>query len=203
MEAYRLSVKLYTDDGADVDLEKLIPIFHRWIQEKVVGDELLIDVADYKHMPNGPGVMLIAHEGHYGLDLVDGRSGVRYARKRPAPGDFGERLRDAFGRALRCARRLEAEPALEGLAISGHRLAVRIEDRLLAPNDEATFAAVEPELRALLNELYGGAPFELGREADPKAVFGVEIEAAERPGLARLCERLEKAAPVAVAVPVA
>ena len=45
-----------------------IPLFHGWIQEKIIPDHLLIDVADYSHIPDGPGIMLIAHEGHFSLD---------------------------------------------------------------------------------------------------------------------------------------
>ena len=46
----------------EADLEPLIPIFHGWIQDQV-SEELLLDVADYRHVPAGPGVMLIGLEG--------------------------------------------------------------------------------------------------------------------------------------------
>jgi len=88
---------------------------------------------------------------------MDGRPGLTYARKRPASGSFSERMRAAFGSALRAARKLEGEPSLAGLKIPGDRLAVRIEDRLLAPDSDETFAAIEPELSKLLAELYGKA----------------------------------------------
>ena len=46
---------------------EVIPVFHRWIQTQAV-DGLLIDVADYTHLPTGPAVILIAHEGQYSID---------------------------------------------------------------------------------------------------------------------------------------
>ncbi len=186
MDAYRLNVKLYLETGDGFEQESLIPIFHRWIRDRELGDELLIDVADYKHVPDGPGVMLIGHEAHYAVDEQDGRPGLVYARKRPASGSFGERLRAAFRQALAAARKLESEPSLDGLKVAGDRLAFRIDDRLLAPDGDETFAAVEPGLRAVLAELYGGVDFRLRREEGHGGRFGVQVEADSGLGAALL-----------------
>ena len=159
MDAYRIHLRLDFAPGIELDLERLIPIFHCWIRDHEL-DELLIDVADYRHVPDGPGVMLIAHEAHYGVDSAGGRLGLVYARKRPATGTFAERLRHALGRALAAGRALEREAALEGLAIPGDRWTLALHDRLLAPNDEGTRRAVEPDLQRLLGRLYAGG-FEL------------------------------------------
>lgn len=188
MDAYRLNVKLYVENET-VDLDRLIPIFHRFIQQRTL-DELLIDVADYKHVPDGPGVMLIAHDANYAIDRADGELGLLYAHKRPSEGDFESRLRGALRKTLQAARALENESEL-GLEIKASRLAIRINDRLRAPNDAETYAAVEPVLRRLLGELYGGAEIELSREAGPRQPFGVRVEAAVEPGVATLLERLQ------------
>ena len=191
MDAYRWNVKLEFAPGTRIDLERLIPIFHRWIQDRTL-DELLIDVADYRHVPQGPGVLLIAHDAHYAVDEVDGRLGLLYARKRPASGTLAGRLRDAAQKVLDAGLALEREAAL-GLVIPGERWSVRANDRLLAPNDEYTWRTVEPELRALFDDLYAGARFELRKEDDPRGLFGVAVTAAEKPGLAVLRERLAAA----------
>lgn len=193
MDAYRWNVKLDFELATEIDLERLIPIFHRWIQERAL-DELLIDVADYRHVAQGPGVLLIAHDANYAVDEVDGRLGLLYARKRPAAGSFADRLRDAVGKLLDAGLALEREAALGGLAIPGDRWSVQANDRLLAPNNERTWQAVEPELRALFDGLYAGGGVDLRREDDPRALFGVTVRAAEKPGLARLRERLATAA---------
>jgi len=52
-----VNVKLLAKDPEDVDLEPLIPVFHNWIQGQVF-EELLLDVADYRHVHEGPGVVL-------------------------------------------------------------------------------------------------------------------------------------------------
>lgn len=195
MDAYRWNVKLDFEAAAEIDLEGLIPVFHRWIQDRAL-DELLIDVADYRHVAQGPGLLLIAHDAHYAVDATDGRLGLLYARKRPAAGSLGERLRDAVGKVLDAGLALEREAALGGLRIPGDRWSVRAADRLLAPDDERTWRAVEPELRSLVDDLYAGGAFELRREDDPRGPFGVAVQAAEKPGLAALRQRL--AAPLAL-----
>jgi hypothetical protein len=189
MDAYRLHVKLYFEPRTEIDLERLIPVFHRLIRQGLAG-ELLIDVADYKHVASGPGVMLIAHDANYAVDAVDGRLGVLYGRKRPAEGGFGDRLRDAFARTIRFGLALANEPDLAGLAFATDRWSVRVHDRLLAPNSEATFAAVAPELRGVASDLFPGVEPELTREDDPKACFGVRIAVPVKPALALLAERL-------------
>ena len=49
-------------------------VFHQWIRDSVC-PEMLIDVADYRHVPAGPGVMLIGHEANYSLDNRENRLG--------------------------------------------------------------------------------------------------------------------------------
>ena len=95
MQATKFQVKLYTRAG-DIELEKLIPVFHEWIRAKKISDELLIDVADYAHVPQGPGVVLIGHQSDYYLDVADNRPGLLYSRKRGFEGDFQTGIDDAF-----------------------------------------------------------------------------------------------------------
>ncbi len=78
-------VKVFAREPVSIDLGEAIPIFHRWIQDHVC-PELLIDVADYRHVPNGPGVMLIGHEANYSLDMTKGRLGLLYNRKQAGGG---------------------------------------------------------------------------------------------------------------------
>ncbi len=85
IELQHINVKLFVRDPEKVDLEAVVPVFHSWIQGQIF-DELLLDVADYSHVPDGPGVVLIGHEADYALDNTDGRLGVRYNRKAPWPG---------------------------------------------------------------------------------------------------------------------
>ena len=72
MDLHKFGIKFFANTGERFDILKLIPVYHRWIQHSAL-QGLLIDVADYSHVPAGPGVMLIAHEGNYALgDILRG-----------------------------------------------------------------------------------------------------------------------------------
>ena len=81
MDTVKYELKCFLDDASGVELEEFIPVFHDWIQTQQL-EELLIDVADYRHVPQGPGVVLIAHDAHYAMDLTDARLGLLYSRRR-------------------------------------------------------------------------------------------------------------------------
>jgi hypothetical protein len=158
MDAKRLDVKVFVADGTRVDPAELIPVFHGWIQRSAVADELLIDVADYEHVVDGPGVMLIGHEGQYGYDQGKGRDGLLYSQRRARiDGGFREALAYTLRHALQACALLEQDEALAGrLKFSGQELMIRINDRLRAPNTAATWKAVEPDARAVLSRVFGG-----------------------------------------------
>jgi hypothetical protein len=67
----------------------IVPVFHRWIQQKSFPNHLLVDVADYAHVPEGPGTLLVSHEANIHFDRDGGKPGVLYVRKQPA----GENVR--------------------------------------------------------------------------------------------------------------
>ena len=175
------------DSARAVDPEALVPVLHRWIKERVL-PELVIDVANYRHVPRGPGVVLIGHGSDYFLDEGEGRLGLLHSRKRSGPPP-AERLTDLARRTLSVATLLERDPALSGeVRFATNELLFRINDRLLAPNTDATLAAVNPELEALAKRLFGG-PVELARAGGPKELFSVRLTSATSASLATLLER--------------
>jgi hypothetical protein len=150
---------------AEINLVEAIPVFHKWIQNKTM-PELLIDVADYKHVPEGPGVMLIGHDADYSLDETDGRLGLLYNRKVEVEGDA---LQQAFTSAHAAVRVLESTEAFAGrLQFSTTELEVILNDRLLFPNTDETWAAVSPALEAFATHLYGEGNYTIERRGEPR-----------------------------------
>src|SRR5574341_1225000 len=107
----RISIKFFIPEAPPIDPAQLVPVFQRWIQRRSVKG-ILIDVADYKHVPQGPGVILIGHEGDCGFDLKDDRPGLLYTRKRDLPGELKDILRTAFRPALEAAQKLAQDGSL-------------------------------------------------------------------------------------------
>jgi hypothetical protein len=184
MDSPKIQVKYFTLE--DVPLERFVPVFHRWIKDRVL-DELVIDVADYAHVYQGPGVVLVGHASDYFLDQGEGRLGLLYSRKRD-PVAPGERILDGFRRALNAGRLLEQEPGL-GVKFRSDEVLVRFPDRLTAPNTEESFAALRPELEAVITKLYGDSA-RIERTGPEKGPLSVRVSAPSAPPIAELLTRL-------------
>jgi hypothetical protein len=189
MDTQKLQLKIFVlpDSARAIEPEAFIAVFHRWIKERLLPD-LVIDVANYVHVPEGPGVVLIGHASDYFMDLGEGRLGLLHNRKRlgPPPAD---RLSDLARRTLHVAALLEGDPAFSGkLRFATNELAFRINDRLAAPNSDATFATVKPELEALASRIFAG-PFELARTGGSKDLFSVRLTSPDSAPLTALLER--------------
>ena len=202
MELQHLEVLLPAVPADGFDPAEAIPVFHAWVRTQGQGQPpagLLIDVADYRHVPGGPGVLLIGHEADYalaslppllGAEGAEGADeatraapalGLRYQRKAALPGSNAERLAQALGAVVGAAGRLAAEPALAGrLRFHGNGLRVTVNDRLLAPNTPASAERLLPELRAWFAALLGHAAFRLEPEREPRRRFAVTLHS-ERP----------------------
>ncbi len=157
-----VNVKIFAE-GA-VDFHAVVVAFHQWIKDSSC-PEMLIDVAEYMHVPAGPGVLLIGHEANYSLDNRDNKPGLLYNRKAPLEGTFQEKLAQAHRAALAACDRL-------GMAFDRTTLEVFINDRLLAPNTEATWQALKPELE----KYFPGATIE--RQGEARDLFRVLVKTA-------------------------
>ena len=189
MPPQKLQLKIFAspDSARDVESELLIPVFHRWIKERVL-PELIVDVANYAHVPEGPGVGLIGHGSDYFMDRGEGRLGLVHTRKRSGSPP-AERLTDLARRTLYVASLLEREPALKGkLRFDPSELLFRVNDRLEAPSSDETFHALRGELEALAAKLFAG-PFDLARVGGPKDLFSVRFTSRSGASLATVLER--------------
>jgi hypothetical protein len=190
MELQHINVKLLVKEPEGVDLALLIPVFHAWIQDQVF-QERLLDIADYRHVHHGPGVILIGLEGDYSVDNTDGRLGIRYNRKAGFDGSNRDRLKQAARAALTACQRLESEPGLGGkLRFNGQDVEIFVNDRLLAPNSEVTRKAAEADLGAFFVELFGGAEYSLSYPEDLRRRFSAWVRAARPFPVAALLENL-------------
>ena len=176
IELQHINIKLYLNHR-DADLASVIPVFHSWIQDQVF-DELLIDVADYRHVHHGPGLMLIGHEADYSLDQTDGVLGLRYNRKAPMPGTNLDRMIQAARAALLACQRLEAESRLNGkLSFNGHDIQVFTNDRLLAPNNEQSRRSASPDIQTFAAKLFAHSENSLSFDTDPRRLLSATIRA--------------------------
>jgi hypothetical protein len=195
MEFQHVNIKLCVKNAEGIDLEALIPVFHRWIQSQSRG-ELLLDVADYRHVRSGPGVILIGHQGNYSLDNTGDRLGVRYNRKAVLEGTNQDRLVQATQAALAACRRLETEASLDGMIqFNGREIEVFINDRLLAPNMPDTRTTTDSEFRTFFATLFGDIEYAVSYPQDPRSLFSLHVKTSQAFDTTELLNNLNSMAP--------
>ena len=113
MELQRLIIQRPLEFGSILHLKELIPVFHRWIQQQLIKDHLLIDVGDYLHLKRDPKLLLVAHEGTFSVIYSPEGLALQYQRRRPISGMFTQRLEKIWNTLQLASRLLEQETALE------------------------------------------------------------------------------------------
>lgn len=192
----RITVKLFLQSPNDLNQDDLVTVFHSWIQNRTV-EGLLIDVADYQHVKNGPGVILIGDQLDYALDMKGGRPGLLLRRKYRGESALSRqyRLCEALILSMQASHQLELYSSLKGrVAFRRDEIEIAFPDRLNAPNIPATFAEYSPDITAVLERIVARSSTELRPvSSDPREAFAVNIHVTEALDLARSIENLASA----------
>ena len=164
----RLCAKLYANGAEEIKDDVFVALFHEWIQQRAL-PSVLLDVADYTHVPDGPGVILVGHATTFALDRGDGRFGLLAQRRRP-DSDARSAIASVVRELLEVATRLEADERLEGaLVFDRSVLRIDVNDRLHARNTDASFEELAPLARDVVAEVLGGSALAVERiENDPR-----------------------------------
>ncbi len=162
----RLSLRFEICTPGVVNLDAVIPVFHQWIQARK-SETMLIDVADYKHVPEGPGVIMLGHTDDFGIDngVSQGSNvqGFYYVRKHARLTDtqpLDVRLQELWERALRTAARLEQEADLQ-VVIDPTRIQLALLDRLVYPCTLEALAAVRDDVARFFADVLDGRTMSL------------------------------------------
>lgn len=192
-EAQQVAVKLWFAEPGDLQPRAFVDTFHRWIRDRALDEPVLIDVADYAHVHDGPGVLLVCHGAHYAIDERGGRIGLQYARKRDEPGPLHDKVRAALARVLAAAALLEAGTAPR-VRFETSRLEVLVVSKLVAPRAADYLHAARPALEEIGRILYAGDPVEVAAAStDDRAPFSAHLSAPSSPTLEQLRARLADA----------
>ena len=192
MEIQRLGIKVFAADPGSISTTAFIPIFHGWIQKQALENHLLIDIHNYSHIHQGPGILLVAQEGNFSIDSAGGQLGLSYYRKQPGHGAPQDHLASIVRSALQACSLLEAEPALIGqLRFRTDELHIIANDRLLAPNDDATLAELKPVVSSVFERLLKRADFSISRiSKGPRDRFAVRVQTNQAEDVKTLLSRL-------------
>lgn len=189
MDITRINYKVFMDRGEDVATETWFEVFNTWIPNP--DDDVLIDVADYTHVKNGPQTILVGHRANYVVDTTAGRFGFLYARKRVLNGSLSESLEEVISAGLRACHRLNDDDRLRGkINFNGESTQIILNDRLGAANDADSFETLKKHLGPILDRVYAGAGYEIKRDEDDRRCLTVDIQAKGKFTPAQLIENL-------------
>ena len=160
MDLQKFGIKLYLNTNDNFKSKDFIPVFHNWIQEKVVSEHLLIDVADYSHIKDGPGVMLIAHEGHFCLDQEEHKAGIMYMRRSHFRGNFTERFINVFSIVIQAAKRLTDNNINKKIDFSRDLFRFISNDRRVVENTSINQSVYQDEVQKALKDMYPNSKWE-------------------------------------------
>ena len=166
MVLQKFGVKLFFKTNGSFNSKDFIPVFHNWIQDKIIDDHLLIDVADYSHIPDGPGVMLVAHEGNFSLDQENQQPGIMYMRKTEISGNFKERFNTVLSTVVKAANRLNDNNISKQVDFTPNSFRFITNDRLYAENTADNQDLYKQKTQKSLDEKYPGHQFEFGDVSD-------------------------------------
>ena len=149
------------------DLSGAAAVYHRFIQRGLV-EGFIIDVADYRHVPNGPGMMLVGQDVEYNLTP----SSFSVTLKR-AGEDTGAQFQRAVRMLLGAADEINADGSLP-TTFDFSNWTVSVADRKLGTSAEVqtqTIDAVSP----VATEIFGTADVTAVKAADARNLPQVSV----------------------------
>ena len=150
----RINIRIF---GNAAEPGAAIPAFHSWIQQNLC-PELLIDVVDYRHVPGGPGVVLIGHEADYGLSQTPHGIALTYSRKAKLEAADADKIAAAFQQAVIACERLHT------YSFDTSVCEIIVNDRIGTPNNDANWDA----LQKAVTEVFGHH-IEIVRKGEPRS----------------------------------
>lgn len=185
---HQIDIKIFAKTGQDIPAMEFVAVLQRWIQEHTFPG-VHIDVADYSHIHQGAGVILVAHEHNVSVDFADGRMGLLFHRKEPLDGSLPERIATCLKLALTAASQLQDESEFKGrLEFDSQSFRLMATDRLNAANDDANASALRDALSGVATGVYGGdVVCELSAK-DARSRIAIDVKASGASSFAELIE---------------
>jgi len=189
MDSQKINWKIFFKNPEAAKADDFLRAFNSWIPDS---PEVFIDVADYKHVHDGPLTVLVGHYVTYSLDASGRRLGLLYSRNR-APEGGAVSVVATFNEVLKTAKRVEEDKTLNGVRFQTNEFLFLINDRAAFPNNDETFRSLRGELDLLFSSLFGKGGYTLTRNADHKQRFQVTVSGKSSLTLNDLCEKSLKA----------
>lgn len=158
----RIDVKLLLATPPHPNIDVFLEIFNRWRQREDHPCDW-VDLADYAHMPAGPGILIAGKRDTFSINLNPPGPGLLTSTHAGLEGPLEDRFREAFRRARELSRSVLSEPEFPvEFSVSDEGWEIYVNDRLTFPNSDASDAVIRPALASAL----GVSPESIVRHAN-------------------------------------
>lgn len=187
MQLQKINWKINFKPG-NLETEDLFRFFNSLIEDS---PQVFVDIADYKHVPGGPVVLLVGVNADVGYDGQGNSLGIHYNQKKILEGTNQENLRQTLEAVISIFIKMKdykgfSEPPVLDLS----KFIFFLNDRALASNNSKSFIAVKPELQQFFQEIFATENFTLNQVGAEKDRLTVEVLPESVPDLAQLESRL-------------
>ncbi len=173
MNLQQLNWKILLRNPEATQTPEWFKVFNTWIPD---APEVFIDVADYRHVGEGPVILLAGHKASYSLDSAGGKLGLLYDVRQPLEGENAAKLASTLKRLLEGALRLEGEATFAVKpSFDAASLKLVVNNRAIAPNTEEGFAELKASAAPLLDTLFGAGNYSVTRDLDPKQRLALNV----------------------------
>ena len=189
----RLQIRIGSNAPPTLNLDPFITIFGRWRKQEGHPAEW-VDMADYAHVPQGPGIMLIGQRCNFSFDMGGPGPGILYVAKKGLGGSHPARILSAIEWCLALSNLLVAEEEFPaGVRLRTDSLELRFHDRMETPNTDSTDEQLLPAIRQVLDTLFSQGDYQLVPQTDRNQLYGVSAQASKAEPLSVLLDRLSQA----------
>lgn len=166
----RINVKLITPVTGEFAPESFLAILRDWSN----ATEEWLDIADYIHMIDGPGVILFGRKRLFSFDMIDGISGILYANRADLEGTLEDRFTATLQNAVEMSKNLAQDQRFpENLSTTIQEVEIVVNDRKQAPNTEQSHTTLEAIIQKSVTQVLGECS--LSWISDPSKLFGYKV----------------------------
>ena len=172
MEFQKIVWKINFQKG-HLDTQSLFRFFNTLIENS---PQVFVDIADYKHVPEGPVILLVGVNADVGYDSHGGELGLSYNQKQIIEGTNQQKLKSTFSSLISIYSKMHeysgfSTPPVVDLS----KITFILNDRALAPNSEKIFESVSGDIKSFFTELLGEDSFQVKHAGSEKERLTVEI----------------------------
>jgi len=194
MKTSKYSVSFPVTELGQISVEKVINEFHKWVKEQQPS-QLHLDVADYSHVPDGPGILLVGFHEIIAFRLNAVEPELVITQKSPLEGEDACNLVHCLENACRYAKQF-VQAFASDISIDTQNFYVGLNDRL--QENDVVLNQLADNLKKIDQKINLGWETSQLNDRNPKSLPRLKITAKTNRNIDELSQHLTKSVAAAI-----